>query len=101
MFATGINTQQVVARIQAKLMTLRNSLEDARDLQKWAAAVTQEDIEMAAGLSAEDAATLLSAIADASALADFYDTGLPPSTYPQPASAYVYGQSQRAVIGPQ
>ena len=40
-------------------------------------------------------------IACANALAQLYSTGLPPASYPQPPSAYVYGASQRQVIGPQ
>lgn len=101
MFSTGLSTQQVNALVQSKLFALRKALEDVHDLQQWSAGVTLTDMETATGLSATDAGTLKSAIADASALGDYYDTGLPPGTYPQPASAYVYGASQRQVIGPQ
>ena len=47
-----------------------------------------------------DAQSVLSALADANALRQIYETGLPPATYPQPPQAYVYAASQRQVIGP-
>jgi hypothetical protein len=101
MFSTGLSTQQVNALIQSKLYALRKALEDVQDLQMWAAGISLADVETATGLTEADATTVKSAIADASALGDYYNTGLPPATYPQPSSAYPYGQSQRAVIGPQ
>jgi len=58
-------------------------------------------METAAGLSAADALTYLSAVADAAAVASIYSTGQPPGTYPQPASDYVYGATSAQVIGPQ
>lgn len=100
-FATGITPGQILANVQQRLLNLRRALEDAADLQAWAAAISDADMATASGLEAADAGTLKSAIADAAALAALYETGLPPSTYPQPAQAYVYGNSQRQVIGPQ
>jgi hypothetical protein len=47
------------------------------------------------------AAAGLSAVADAHAEAILHSTGLPPDTYPQPASSYPYAASQSQVIGPQ
>jgi hypothetical protein len=52
------------------------------------------------GMASGDADAILSALADANALSSYYNTGLPPGTYPQPGSAYVYGASQRIVLGP-
>lgn len=100
MFNTGLSTQQVNALIQSKLFALRQALGDIQDLQKWAAGLTLTDMETATGLSAADAGTVKSAIADGSALGDLYAVGQPPSSYPQAASAYAYGNSQRQVIGP-
>lgn len=90
----------VAGNVQQRLIALRSALEGVQDLAGWSSGVSAADLE-AIGFSAADAATLLSAIADAAALADIYATGLPPSSYPQPASAYVYANSQRAVVGPQ
>jgi len=101
MFATGLTAAQILANVQARLLALRQALEAVTDLQEWSSGVTGADMETATGLSASDAATLQSAIADAAALADIYDSGLPPGSYPQPASAYVYAATQRQVIGPQ
>jgi hypothetical protein len=89
----------LVQAVQSRLVTLRNALDAAVQLQGWASAVAVTDLE-GIGFTAADAQALLSAIADANALAQIYLTGLPPSTYPQPASAYVYAASQRAIIGP-
>jgi len=99
MFVTGLTQPQLLANVQTKLLQLRNALESAADLQAWASGIAATDLE-ALNFTASDAAALLSAIADAGALASIYNTGLPPGTYPQPASAYVYGASQRNVIGP-
>jgi hypothetical protein len=44
---------------------------------------------------------ILSAIADAHALWVIYTTGQAPATYPQVTGPYVFGASQRAIIGPQ
>jgi len=99
MFTSGVTQAQILATTQARLVQLRNALEGAADLQGWASGIAATDLE-ALNFTAADAAALLSAIADAGALASIYNTGLPPGTYPQPASAYVYGASQRNVIGP-
>jgi len=90
----------IAGNAQQRLVALRSALESVADLYAWSAGVAPADLE-GAGFNAADAATLQSAIADANALAQIYATGLPPSTYPQPSSAYVYAASQRQVIGPQ
>jgi len=98
---TGLSTSQVQSLIQQKLLTLRNALSDITELHTWTSGLAQADMETAAGLSAADALTYLSAVADAAAVASIYSTGQPPGTYPQPASEYVYGATSAQVIGPQ
>ena len=100
MFATGLTQAQTLASIQGKLINLRNALSEVSELYGWTSGLAQADMEAAAGLSAGDASTALSAVADANALAQVYATGQPPGTYPQASSAYPYAASQRQVIGP-
>jgi hypothetical protein len=100
MFASQETLQSIATNAITKLKNLRDALEGVNDFNEWL--VTQTEAQLTAlGFSATDYSELTSALADANALYQFYDTGLPPSTYPQPASAYVYGASQRIVIGPQ
>lgn len=98
---TGLSPAQVQSLIQSKLLAHRNALNDLADLYRWSSGLTQADMETAAGVSAADALTYLSAISDGNAEASTHFTGLPPGTYPQPSSAYVYGATQAQVIGPQ
>lgn len=95
-----LNAGVIAGNVQQRLVALRSALMNAQELFGWSSSVTQADL-VSAGFSSADASTLLSAIADANALASIYATGVPPATYPQPASAYVYAASQRQVIGPQ
>lgn len=101
MFNSGVSASRALNTIEVKLAALRLALRDVADLQAWISGVADADLEAAWNLSAADVATLKSAIADGSAMNDYYNTGQPPGTYPQPASAYAYGASQRQVIGPQ
>ena len=100
MFGTGLTQAQMLATIQGKLISLRNALEGVQALYGWSSGLSAADLE-GIGFSPADAGALLSAMADANALAQIYAAGQPPSTYPQAASAYVYAASQRQVIGPQ
>lgn len=77
----------------------RQALNTLNDLYQWASGVSAADLE-AVGFTSADANTLLSAINDAHAEYLIHTTGQPPGTYPQAASAYVYGASQNQVIGP-
>jgi len=96
----GGNTQQVIIyQSQAKLAALRNALDDVVNFYLWLTAYANSDL-VAAGFSSADASALLAAFADGNALCQIYRTGLPPGTYPQPPSAYVYAASQRTIIGP-
>lgn len=88
-------------RLESKAITvlaaLRSALEDCADLQSFMAALTPASF---ADLPLADAQAIFTAVADANALYRFYTVGQPPATYPQATSAYVYGSSQTAVIGP-
>lgn len=98
-FTDGITSAYVVNNVQAKLAALRRALEDVADLQSWLAGLSQADL-VALGISPNGASQIMSAVADANALAQIFESGMPPGTYPQPASAYVYANSIRACIGP-
>lgn len=100
MFTTGLSQAQILASIQAKLLNLRNALDDVENLYAWSSAIAATDLE-AIGFNDSDAAALLSAISDANAVAAIYRTGQPALSYPQPASDYPYAASQQQVIGPQ
>jgi hypothetical protein len=100
MFDSGFSRLQILNNVQSKLVQLRAALEAVNDLYGWASGVSSADL-VGIGFSQADANALLSAIADARAEYLIRTTGLPPGTYPQPASAYVYGASQNQVIGPQ
>jgi hypothetical protein len=95
----GITQAIVTQQVQAKLGALRDALAGVQDMHNWTAGVAGSDL-VALGFSSGGASDILSAVADANALAQIYQTGLPPGTYPQPAAAYVYEASQAAVLGP-
>jgi hypothetical protein len=95
-------TQQLILQtVQSRLNALQSALEDVVKMHNWAAGVSAGDLEgTPANFNANDAVAILSACADANALASYWFNGLPPSTYPQPASSYVYGASSNQVVGP-
>jgi hypothetical protein len=99
MFDTGQSKAQVLANVQTKLSQLRAALQDIDDVYSWSSGVSEADL-VGLGFTPADADALLSAIQDAHAEHLIHTTGLPPATYPQPASAYIYAASQNAVIGP-
>lgn len=100
-FPAGITQQYIVNNAQNKLSALRDALTACEQFNQWLITNAQSDIE-ASPISMDTASTtaLFNAFADAHALYQIYSTGLPPGTYPQPASAYTYATSQRVVIGP-
>lgn len=98
--AGNVSTTSIASRAVALCTNLRNDLQDLIELEDYLSAQADADLE-ALGFSASDLSMLRSAVADANALAQIYLTGLPPGTYPQPASAYIYATSMRAIIGPQ
>jgi hypothetical protein len=96
---TIITMQMVTGNVQAKLVNLHNALADVTSLYQWLSAYAVTDLETL-GFAAADAQDVFNAVADASAVATMYNTGQPPSTYPQASSAYTYATSQRVVMGP-
>jgi len=99
MFDTGLSRVQILANVQTRLSQLRTALQECDASFSWSSGVAAADL-VAVGFTTADANALLSAIADAHALNLIYTTGLPPGTYPQPASVYVYQASHAKVIGP-
>jgi hypothetical protein len=98
---TAITYSSILNNAQAKLSALRDALQACDNFNTWLVQNAAADLQ-AAPLNAPsaDASAIFSAFADAHALMLIYNTGLPPGSYPQPSSAYVYGTSQRALIGP-
>jgi hypothetical protein len=95
----NLTQSQIVNNAISLLKQHRGILNDLAGYYAWSSGITAADLE-ALGLDAATAAGLLSAIADAHAEFQIHNTGLPPASYPQPASAYVYAESQDALIGP-
>jgi hypothetical protein len=95
----AVTQNSVATAVIGKLGALSEAFSDVKELAKRMQGVVPADLQ-GIGFTPTDAASILSAVADANALAQYYDTGLPPSSYPQPPAAYVYGQSQRVVLGP-
>jgi hypothetical protein len=101
---SNITAGAIVGTAITRLLALRTALEDIADLQASLSEVSATELDPIftnAGMTSSDVSAVLSAVADANALTQIYNTGLPPSSYPQPPSAYPYAASQRAVIGPQ
>lgn len=102
MILSSITAAQILQQAQTVLLNLRRSAEAAADLEGWLSGISLSDLTNAGvGFSEGDAQAILTAVADANAIAQIYRTGLPPGSYPQPAQAYVYAASQQIVIGPQ
>jgi hypothetical protein len=98
---SGLNAQQLNNTAALVFRNLRSALKAAQELYSWASGVSSAELVTAGFSSTADADTYLSAAADANALYQIFLTGLPPASYPQPASAYVYAASMTRVIGPQ
>lgn len=90
----------VSAYASTVLYNLRRAFNEAAELQAWVSAQSDADLNSLFP-DANYVAALKSAAADAGAEAQIHNTGLPPNTYPQPTAAYIYGASQRLIIGPQ
>jgi hypothetical protein len=101
-FPAGITEQYIVNNAQAKLAALRDALVECEEFYKDVVApYAVTDLEAAPiSMDSVSATAIFSAFADANAMYQIYMTGLPPGTYPQPASAYVYANSSNVVIGP-
>lgn len=92
----GITGTQVTGIAVARLQALRRALDDCQDMNEWLAGLSITDLG-SIGFSSGDAGTLKSAFADAGALWQLYDAGTLPGSYTLP---YVFGASQRQVLGP-
>jgi hypothetical protein len=88
----SIPPQALITSVQQGLIIVRAAMGVASDMYAWSSGVSLADLEglgpAGTGIPAADAGQILSAIKDAYALSCFYNTGLPPSGYPQPPSAY-------------
>lgn len=99
--AENLSAAQLINTIAGKLERHRAALSDIAELHAWSATVSAADLSAAPiSMDPGDANAVLSAISDAYAEFLIHTTGLPPGTYPQPPSAYVYADSQNRVIGP-
>jgi hypothetical protein len=102
-FTAGITSAFIVNNAQAKLAALRNALRDCDNFYQWLKTYTVTDLEAAPiSMDAVSAQDLFNAFADADALYQLYTTGAlaaPPSGYTTPGT-YIFGVSQRVVIGP-
>lgn len=97
-FPAGISESNVTSNAQARLMVLRNALEEANNFYSWISAYTAADLEAAPlGLDAVSAQNLLNAFADAHELYVLY-TGGGLGTYTLP---YNFSASMNVIIGPQ
>lgn len=102
--AGQVNWPSIMNEGIRRLLALRTALEAVDDYNRWLSAQAQADLEaQPVGAPPADLAALLSAFADADVFVQLYDAGTIPSAYgyTDPASPYVFGASQRLVIGPQ
>jgi len=97
---TGLSQTQVMTLIQQALLAHRNALVTINKLYEWTSGLSAAELAAASGWTEAEAPTVLSAVADGNAEYLIHTTGLPPGSYPQPASGYVYAGSQAQVIGP-
>jgi hypothetical protein len=98
---SNLNAGVIWNNLAAVLKSHRDALTAINSEFSWTSEIGAADLEAAPfNMSAADAAALLTAVNDAHAEYLIHTTGLPPSTYPQPGSAYIYAASQSAVIGP-
>jgi hypothetical protein len=96
--SANLNPQGIISSVQQGLVSIRTAMNIADNLYAASSGIALADLT-GIGMTSGDASAILSACADANALNLYYNTGLPPGTYPQPSSAYIYGTSQRIVIG--
>lgn len=97
--AGNISSGQLTVNLQKLLKQHVLALEALNDLYTASSGWAQADLE-AVGFAPADAGAYLSAVSDAHAEYLIHTTGLPPSSYPQPPSDYIYAASQAAVLGP-
>ncbi len=97
----SLSPQQIITLAQSRLAAHRRALLDINELYGWLSSQADADLVTGIGFDVDALSAVRSALADAHAEYLLYSAGLPPGTYPQPASAYVYAASQIRVIGPQ
>lgn len=99
--AANANPQQIISQVQLALVQIRNAMETAQELGGWGAGTALDDLTAqppdGPGLPDADAQAILSACADANGLSLLYGTGTDPRNV---SPGYVYGASQKTVIGP-
>ena len=94
MFQAGQSQQQFLNSIQFKLSSLRRCLEDIADSYAATSGIAATDLETSLSFNAADAAAILSAVADANAMYEYWTQGHPiHGSYPQPSSNYIFGAS--------
>lgn len=99
--AANANAATLVYQVQQALAQIRSAMQTAEALHDWSAGTALADLTAAApdgpGMPQADAQAILSACADAYGLSQLYNTGTDPRN---PGAGYVYGASQKIVIGP-
>ena len=99
--ASNVNTQNIINQVQQALVQIRAAMAIAEALYGWSSGVALSDLTTpppnGPGIPQADAQAILSACADANGLALLYNTGTDPRN---PGAGYVYGASQKIVIGP-
>jgi hypothetical protein len=99
--AANANPQQMISQVQMALVQIRSAMETAQELGGWGAATALADLTAqppdGPGMPTADAQAILSACADAEGLSLLYNTGTDPRDV---SPGYVYGASQKIVIGP-
>jgi hypothetical protein len=96
--ASQLSALAVIQQAQQELLALRTALGGVDELHQWLASQTDSDLTSGLGFNATELGQIRSALADAHAFVQLYEAGTLPGTYSLP---YVFGASQRIVIGPQ
>jgi hypothetical protein len=104
MITDNVTPTQFIQMATERLLALQRALKGVEEFQTYLAGISSADLQATgtSGLSLSEAYAngVKSAFADADAVRQFWETGLPPGTYPQPPSAYVYQASAAPIIGP-
>lgn len=102
--AANVTAAGLMQSLRQALRNHQRALEVIEETYAWAAGISAADLEAmppnGPGMTSADAMAFLTAVNDAHAEYLLHTTGLPPGTYPQPPSAYVYAASQNALMGP-
>ena len=97
-FPAGITEAYVINNAQSRLAALRRALLDCAQFEAWLAGLAVTDLEAApVSMDVTSAQAIFNAMADANGMYQLYSTG---TDTRNPGAGYVYGASQRVVIGP-